>query len=329
MPNRVFLEPSGIKPCYEESDGDNIPILEKVKNLQIKFLKKTPEFSVVEIAGLDVSFANALRRILISEVPTLAVETVQIYQNTGVVQDELLAHRLGLIPFSIDPDLFNFKSSSKNNHCFADCEEINDKNSVCFKLKVKYNKFDQSEYLSIYSNDLKWVPLSNNQEIMFKDNPPKPVYGDILITKLGPGQEIDLNMYLEKGIGKVHSKWSPVSTAVYKFMPKIVYNVDILLEFSADHKLTATEKKNLPKICPMNVFSYSKGEVNIENPLNCTSCRRCLELYPKKIIISKLTNHIICTFQYFNHFSVSIESSGSVTSYDLLLVSLYDSCSNR
>eukprot|EP00375_Theileria_parva_P002652 XP_765333.1 DNA-directed RNA polymerase I [Theileria parva strain Muguga] len=283
MPNRVFLEPSGIKPCYEESDDNNIPILEKVKNLQVKFLKKTPEFSVVEIVGLDVSLANALRRILISEVPTLAVETVQIYQNTGVIQDELLAHRLGLIPFAIDPDLFNFKSNFKTN-----CEEINDKNSVCFKLKVKYNKFDQSDYLS--SNSL-----------MFKDNPPKPVYDDILITKLAPGQEIDLNMYLEKGIGKVHSKWSPVSTAVYKFMPKI--------EFSTEHKLTANEKKMLPKICPMNVFSFSKGEVNIENPLNCTSCRRCLELYPKKIIISKLTNHII----------FSIESSGSVSSYNLLL----------
>lgn len=82
MPNRVFLEPSGIKPCYEESDDNNIPILEKVKNLQVKFLKKTPEFSVVEIVGLDVSLANALRRILISEVPTLAVETVQVHTTS-------------------------------------------------------------------------------------------------------------------------------------------------------------------------------------------------------------------------------------------------------
>lgn len=56
-----------------------------------------------ELVGVDVSVANAIRRILIAEVPTVAIETVHIYQNTGVVQDEVLAHRLGLIPFKIDP----------------------------------------------------------------------------------------------------------------------------------------------------------------------------------------------------------------------------------
>ncbi|UKK01783.2 DNA-directed RNA polymerases I and III subunit [Theileria orientalis] len=295
MANSVFLESSGIKPCYEDSSDSSkdAKIIEKVKNLRVNFLKKTDSHSMVEIEGLDVSFANALRRILLSEVPTLAVETVQIYQNTGVIQDELLAHRLGLIPFNVNPDLFTFKN----------CEEINDKNSICFKLKVKYdrNESNPGNYLPVYSSYLKWVPLSSNQENTFKDNPPKPVHDNILITKLAPGQEIDLNVYLEKGTGKVHAKWSPVSTAFYKFMPSI--------NISNTPKLTDSEKRNLANICPMDVFSIKNNEISVENPLNCTSCRKCLETYPKHVTISKLVNHII----------FSIESTGSIPSYDLLL----------
>ena len=55
------------------------------------------QFSLV---GVDASIANAFRRILIAEIPTLAIETVFVNNNTSVIQDEVLAHRLGLIPFA-------------------------------------------------------------------------------------------------------------------------------------------------------------------------------------------------------------------------------------
>ena len=50
-----------------------------------------------DILGIDVSIANALRRIIISEIPTMAIEKVDIYMNTSVIPDEILAHRLGII----------------------------------------------------------------------------------------------------------------------------------------------------------------------------------------------------------------------------------------
>lgn len=52
----------------------------------------------VELTGATPSFANALRRVIISEIPVSAVEEVEVRSNNSALQDELLAHRIGLIP---------------------------------------------------------------------------------------------------------------------------------------------------------------------------------------------------------------------------------------
>lgn len=60
----------------------------------------------MELIGIDPATANALRRIIIAEIPTMAFHKVLLYQNTSVIPDELLVHRLGLLPLSIDPNDF-------------------------------------------------------------------------------------------------------------------------------------------------------------------------------------------------------------------------------
>lgn len=74
-----------------------------IENLQIHILQSTPEELVVDIIGIDAPLANALRRIMMAEVPTMAIEMVTIFQNTSIIADEVLAHRLGLIPILADP----------------------------------------------------------------------------------------------------------------------------------------------------------------------------------------------------------------------------------
>lgn len=60
----------------------------------------------MELVGIDAATANALRRIIIAEIPTMAYHKVLLFQNTSVIPDELLVHRLGLIPIRAEPNDF-------------------------------------------------------------------------------------------------------------------------------------------------------------------------------------------------------------------------------
>ena len=64
----------------------------------------------------------------------------------------------------------------------------------------------------VYSRDIQWIP-QGNQATWFIDSPIKPVHDDILIAKLRPGQEIEVQMHAVLGIGQDHAKFSPVGTS--------------------------------------------------------------------------------------------------------------------
>lgn len=87
---------------------------------------------VFEMIGVDVSFANALRRIMIAEVPTVAIEHVYMWNNSSIVHDEVLAHRIGLVPINCDPRLFD--------DFLGEDDEATDRNTIVFRLKVSCGK---------------------------------------------------------------------------------------------------------------------------------------------------------------------------------------------
>lgn len=219
-------------------DGDYAAHVAKTMKLHITHVDD--EMVEFDLSGVDVSFANALRRIMLAEVPTMAIETVYVEQNEGVVQDEVLAHRLGLIPIAADPRDFEE---------LIDPEDATDANTIVFGLEVRappntrpnpipsarrvdrlpgtplpHQDSDDEEArlpgghlhtTKVFSGDLKWLP-QGEQEAFLAGRPVKPVQDDILLAKLRPGQSIMLEAHGRKGIGQDHAKFSPVCTAAYR-----------------------------------------------------------------------------------------------------------------
>jgi len=243
--------------------------------MKFKIISHSDYEMIVHITGVDVSFVNGLRRVLLAESESIAPETVYLFQNTGIIQDEVLTHRIGLIPFKIDASILEMRNSN---------EDLSDRNSFKYSLKtgrIKEEDLDpKTRTYSIYARDLKWIPMSNKQKEQYHDHPPRPVYEDILITKLGKGQEIDLEFFIEKGIGKTHAKWNPVCTASYKYEPNIEFKKQIT---------KAADIEDLVELCPMNIFvKDSKKGVKTKNVFDCTTCRACIERFPDHIELSKL-----------------------------------------
>ena len=103
---------------------------------------------IIEFIHVDTSFVNALRRILLSEIPTVALEHIYMWNNSSIIHDEVLAHRLGLIPIQLDAryldDIITPETLTSNQNEILDDdnnagqEEFvpTDRNTVVFRLAV-------------------------------------------------------------------------------------------------------------------------------------------------------------------------------------------------
>ncbi|CAK9301883.1 unnamed protein product [Gordionus sp. m RMFG-2023] len=131
--SRIKLLEEGISFAQGEEDDQYWDINEFKKKLKIKIyhvLKTEMEFDII---GCDASLVNAIRRILISEVPIMAIDKVMLYNNTSIIPDEVLCHRLGLIPLKVNPHLFNFKPLGEEL-------SLNPNDTLEFELNIKCSK---------------------------------------------------------------------------------------------------------------------------------------------------------------------------------------------
>lgn len=98
--NKVIIKNEGVDYIAQNDQSKHTAasLKEFEQNMTIDIISKDEEDIKFDIVGIDASMANALRRVMISEVPTIAIEKVNMWQNTSVIPDEVLAHRMGLIP---------------------------------------------------------------------------------------------------------------------------------------------------------------------------------------------------------------------------------------
>ena len=162
-----------------------------------------------ELSNVELAFANSLRRVILAEIPIIAIDLVQVEANTSVLADEFLSHRLGLIPLNSK----NIDDVAYTREC--DCDDYCEQCSVILTLQARCTS---DEIMKVYARDLVVDPARANQ---FVGN---PVITDSeglgsVICKLRKGQELRLRCIAKKGIAKEHAKWAPTSAVGFEYDP--------------------------------------------------------------------------------------------------------------
>ncbi|KAH7101180.1 DNA-directed RNA polymerase [Auriculariales sp. MPI-PUGE-AT-0066] len=249
-----------------------------------------------DLIGVDASIANAFRRILIAEVPTVAIESVYVWNNTSVVHDEVFAQRLGLVPLDVDPALMSFPALDGNS---------TDRDTLVFRLNVKCERRKgvakgETDPEKLYENSnvlsghLVWVPNGEQAEIFGR--PVKPTNENILLAKLRPGQEVTMEMHAIKGRGSEHAKWSPVGTASYRLLPHI-----------------KIDKSIPPELCDKFASCFSPGVIAVERNANGEKTVRVADARPDTmsrevlrhpefegmVSLSRIRDFFLCKFLHF------------------------------
>jgi DNA-directed RNA polymerase subunit D len=230
--------------------------------------------------GFSRMYVNSIRRAVLSVVPIIAIDDVVILENTSSFYDEVISHRLGLIPLKTPIGKYLLPSE-------CDCKSA----LGCSKCRVLF-------VLDAEATDR--VREVYSAEFVSEDEEVKPVSPNIPILKLAPGQKIKLEAYAKLGRGKSHAKWQVASTSVLESYPIIVQNK------SCDNCGACVDA------CARNVFVMRDGLLNVADPLSCNLCFECLKVCdsePKGISINESEDKFILT----------IESVGSISAKDILL----------
>ena len=169
--------------------------------MEIKTLSQTENEVVFVLDKTTPAFANVVRRAAMFDVPTLAIEDVYIVKNSSALFDEIIAHRMGLIPLKTDLESYNLP------------EDCTCKGKFCAKCSVKFTLKAKGP-ATVYSGDMK-----------IKDPSVKVIHAQMPIVKLLENQEIAMEGTAILGRGKVHTKWSP-GHAFYRGYPEITATKD-------------------------------------------------------------------------------------------------------
>jgi len=151
--------------------------------MKVQYTKKDDKKAKFTVTGIDFVFANAIRRAILTYVPSMAVEKITLYENTSPLYEEMIAQRIGLIPLTTDLKTYTLPSECKcNGEGCARCQAtfILEKTGPC----------------TVYSGDMK----SRDPKI-------KPVFDKIPITKMRDGQAIKMEMVARLGLMTEHAKF--------------------------------------------------------------------------------------------------------------------------
>ena len=232
--------------------------------LKLDVLKKSEHKIVFITEGISVEMINAIRRILLTEIPVMAIDEIIILKNDSPLYDEILSHRLGLIPLKTDLEAYKLPH---------ECDCLGYGCPLCqVSLTCEITNTTNAP-LEIYSGDLN----SNDPKIV-------PVDPYIPIVNIDKNGKVIIEAYAILGFAKNHAKWQAVSNVAYRYYP--------IVEFDANELKDSEEKKLIVKMCPEKLFELSNNDslkLKEDYWKSCTLCMSCeknsngkIKVVPKK-----------------------------------------------
>lgn len=230
-----------------------------MKVMSLEVLEKNDRNLIFIVEGISIEMANAIRRIIISEIPVMAVDEVIILKNDSPLYDEIIAHRLSMIPLTTDLDVYKLprECSCEGYGCpicqvSLTCEVTNTSNHP----------------MELYSGDLN----SNDPKII-------PVNPNIPIVKIDKNDKVIIEAYAILGVAKDHVKWQAVSNIFYRFYPQI--------DFDDSKCAKCPEKCVVSRLCPEKLYDFSNKKtprLMDEYWKTCTLCNSCQNDCPEEAI---------------------------------------------
>lgn len=244
--------------------------------MKIDITEMTPNKAEFVISDTSPAFANALRRIISSDVPKMAIDNVEFhlgpimdekgvaFESVSPMFDEIVAHRLSMIPIPTDLEAFNFRSKCACN------------GEGCPSCTIMYS-LNKKGPCTVYSGDLEPI---GDAKFRIKDDL-------VPIVKLADDQALLIYATAELGTGKQHAKWQAAIGAGYRFFAKIeIDNAKCDLGGSC------------VKVCPKGVLAKEDKKIVAKHPEKCNLCRACVEVCDAGVIkVIPITNKIRFRFE--------------------------------
>lgn len=236
--------------------------------MSVEIRKLTDNDIRILVKGTNHVFMNMIRRTIISDVPKMAINNVDFhhgslgsssegdeeieFESTSPIYDEMIAHRLAMIPIATDLKLFSTRDSCS---CGGD---------GCPNCTIMY-AINKRGPCTVYSGDLEPV---NNDAYRIKDDL-------IPIVKLDKGQALLVYATAELGNGKQHAKWQSAQAVGYQYYPVI----DI-------KKTKCDDCEACVSACPRGVLDFDKKKkaIKIIDLESCNLCKACMEACEKGTI---------------------------------------------
>jgi len=233
--------------------------------MEMKKISQDKDKITFLVKGTNPTEINTLRRMIVNKVPTMAIDKIEVVENTSALYNEMLAHRLGLLPLKTDLKSYFIleKCKCKGEGC-ARC-------TLNLTLKAEGPRTVYAE--QIKSKDPKVVPAK-----------PKT-----LIVKLLENQKIELIATAKLGTGKEHMKFTP-GLMYYKGNPQIKIG-------------SVKNAKEIYEICPRKVYKLESNKLKVAKQEECILCKACEDASNNNIEITTNNKDFIITIEPWGQLS--------------------------